>query len=140
MGNDKLTIIQPGILQGLSGLGYLILEGNQLSRVSYIDYKQLIGLYDLNLDYNQIASIEIVSFLAMNYLKLHPSTNQLTVIIFAMFHGLTDLSVLIIRSLQQPGVFGDLPVLAFVNLTNNELTGINVNELPFYHCINIQLK
>lgn len=98
------------------------------------------GVYDLNLDYNQIASIEIISFLGMNYLKLHPSTNQLTAIIFAMFHGLTDLSVLIIRSLQQPGVFGDLPVLAFVNLTNNELTGINVNELPFYHCINIQLK
>lgn len=108
--------------------------------MSYIDYKQLIGLYDLNLDYNQIANIEVASFPDMNYLKqLHLSTNQLIAIIFAMFHGLTDLNVLDLANnkivTMQRGVFEDLPVLAFVNLTNNKLTGIKVNEFPFYHYI-----
>lgn len=61
-----------------------------------------------------------------------------------MFHGLTDLNELDLADnkiiTMQPGVFEDLPVLAFVNLTNNKLTGIIVNEFPFYHYINIRLK
>lgn len=81
----------------------------------------------------------------MNYLKqLHLTTNRLTSIIFAMFHGLTDLNELDLVDNKiittQPGVFEELPVLAFINLTNNKLTGINVNEFPVYHHVNIRLK
>ena len=105
LANNKLTVLQPGVLNGLTGLKMLYLANNKLTALQPGVFNGLTSLEVLDLSKNKLAALQPGVFAELKgLLMLNLSHNNLATL--------------------EPGVFAGLKEVTWLDLSYNKLTAL----------------
>ena len=128
-GLHDISVLKEGDFEGLTSLGVLVLQGNELTEVPAGLFADLASLTNLNLSYNEINELPAGLFAGLTRLEtLRLNSNNLRELPAGIFDGLSNLQSL---ELEYNDLIG-LPAGVFADLTSLEKLLLNSNELAEY--------
>jgi hypothetical protein len=119
-------------IKGIKEAAYLILSSNRLKAITKNQFSCCTSLTHLDLNRNQIATIEAQAFADLSSLAtLLLVTNNLEALTPGMFDGLKSLKTLMLTrnsiAIIEPTTFDPLVNLTYLDLGRNQLTTFGVN-------------
>lgn len=131
-----IAMIKQGDFDGLTGLQYLYLGGNQLTTLPAGVFRGLTSLEDLGLSENQLTTLQAGVFRDLTSLQiLNLWGNKLTILPVGVFDSLTSLQVLWLQNNRltalPAGAFDSLTRLVLLDLTGNHLVGLTQKDPLF---------